>query len=76
MTTNEPSTDFAPITSIQHRCTRMALHSGHGGEPGVPVPCSGCYSVRVTTERIPYQATRSSFPRKPPVSPDDEGGAA
>lgn len=38
--------------SVQHRCKRMA---DHGHPVNRPVPCSGCYSLRVTAEHLPWQ---------------------
>jgi hypothetical protein len=36
--------------SIQTRCTQMHIH------PEVPFPCSECYSIEVTSRRLPEWA--------------------
>lgn len=46
----------APVSensySVQHRCPQMAKHDSN---PPLPVPCPECYSLLVTSTRIPYQ---------------------
>lgn len=43
--------------SVQHRCSRMADHSGGGCKchPRLPIPCPECYSVVVTAERVDWR---------------------
>lgn len=53
--------DLSPSVSVQHRCPRMREHlpsdgMGRPGErDGLPVPCPDCYSIVVTTIRVPWQ---------------------
>lgn len=60
--------DLDPAVGVQHRCPRMREHVEGSwrdtGKPGshprdLPVPCDECYSIVVTSVRIPWQpATR------------------
>ena len=46
--------------SIEWHCPRMREHRRgdyYGDE--LPKPCPDCYSVRITTERIPFQFAES-----------------
>lgn len=58
-------TDLRPTVSVQHRCPRMREHiidldyREPGQAPGsLPVPCGDCYSIVVTTIRVPWQPSR------------------
>lgn len=63
-------TDLSPTISVQHRCPRMRDHlagwaekPGSIGKPGetpgdLPVPCDDCYSIVVTSIRVPWQPSR------------------
>lgn len=55
--------DPKPTVSIQHRCPNMRLHVTGFGEPGshpgdLPVPCSDCYSLVVTSVAVRWQPPR------------------
>jgi hypothetical protein len=57
-------TDLSPSVSVQLRCPRMGEHVprdglGRPGErDGLAVPCPDCYSIVVTTIRVPWQPSR------------------
>lgn len=50
-------------TSVQHRCPRMREHArpedSCACHPHLPIPCPECFSVRVTSESIPYRPQRA-----------------
>lgn len=59
--------DLSPEVSVQHHCPRMrehiehAFNSGRRGTPhpdDLPIPCPDCYSIVVTSVRIPWQPPR------------------
>lgn len=56
--------DLSPSVAVQHRCPQMGEHlpSDGLGRPGdgdgLPVPCPDCYSIVVTTIRVPWQPSR------------------
>ena len=51
--TDQTTESAEPHVTVQHRCPRIEHHLS-----GEPVPCSDCYSLRVTSERIPFQPVR------------------
>lgn len=46
-------TTTMPQVSVQHRCPRMIQHV----DPALrlPVPCDQCYSVVITSVRVPWR---------------------
>jgi hypothetical protein len=55
--------------SVQTRCRRMSEHRFGG----LAHPCSDCYSVRATSERIPYEPEVRWHPMTPTEPTRDQG---
>ena len=49
--------------SIEWRCPRLREHMrGDYYDDELPKPCPDCYSVRITTERIPFDFAERTTP--------------
>lgn len=56
--------------SIQHRCPRMNKHHHPRNEE---IPCGECYSLRVTSERVPWEPSQPWRVVTPPGAPTQDG---
>ena len=59
------NTDEVVEVSFEWRCRRMREHmrGDYYDADELPKPCPDCYSLRITTERIPFHSAELSLPR-------------
>ena len=58
-----PSTPEGRDVSVQWACPNMRRHMrGDYYDDELPKPCPDCYSVRITTERIPFDSAEPLLP--------------